>query len=127
MEDPTGTIRLGDENFEFPIIEGTEGEKAVDTRTLRAKSGYIAFDEGYGNTGSCLSDITFIDGEEGILRHRGYAMEQLAEQSGFLETSYLVIYGELPTEEQLTKFKKAVKGNASIHTGMHHHLSLIHI
>ncbi|NQY33129.1 MAG: citrate (Si)-synthase, partial [Coraliomargarita sp.] len=121
MEDQTGTIRLGDENFEFPIIEGTEGEKAIDTRVLRAKSGYIAFDEGYGNTGSCLSDITFIDGEEGILRHRGYPMEQLAEHSCFLEPSYLVIYGELPTQEQLTEFKARVKGRTQIHTGMHHH------
>lgn len=121
MEDQTGTIRLGDENFEFPIIEGTEGEKAIDTRVLRAKSGYIAFDEGYGNTGSCLSDITFINGEEGILRHRGYPMEQLAEHSCFLETSYLVIYGELPTQEQLTEFKARVKGRTQIHTGMHHH------
>ncbi len=121
MEDQTATLRLGDANYEFPIIEGTEGELALDTRTLRSKSGYIAFDEGYGNTGSCLSDITFINGEEGILRHRGYPMEQLAEHSGFLETSYLVIYGELPTQEQLTQFKARVKGRAQIHTGMHHH------
>lgn len=121
MDDQTATLRLGDANYEFPVILGTEGELALDTRTLRSKSGYIAFDEGYGNTGSCLSDITFINGEEGILRHRGYPMEQLAEQSGFLETSYLVIYGELPTQEQLSKFKADVKGNASIHTGMHHH------
>jgi citrate synthase len=121
MEDQTGTIRLGDENFEFPIIKGTEGEMAIDARTLRSKSGFIAFDEGYGNTGSCLSDITFINGEEGILRHRGYPMEQLAEHSSFLETAYLVIYGELPTEAQLKAFKTNVKGNASIHTGMHHH------
>ena len=117
----TGTIRLGDENFEFPIIEGTEGEKALDTRTLRSKSGCITFDEGYGNTGSCLSDITFIDGEKGILRHRGYPIEQLAENSTFLETSYLAIYGELPTSEQLQQFRNKVQAHASIHTGMHHH------
>ena len=117
----TGTIRLGDENFEFPMIEGTEGEKALDTRTLRAKSGCITFDEGYGNTGSCLSDITFIDGEKGILRHRGYPIEQLAERSSFLETSYLAIYGELPTQEQLEVFTKEVQTHASVHTGMHHH------
>ena len=117
----TGTIRLGDENFEFPIIEGTEGEKALDTRTLRSKSGCITFDEGYGNTGSCLSDITFIDGEKGILRHRGYPIEQLAENSTFLETSYLAIYGELPTSEQLQQFRLKVQAHASIHTGMHHH------
>lgn len=117
----TGTIRLGDENFEFPIIEGTEGEKALDTRSLRAKSGCITFDEGYGNTGSCLSDITFINGEKGILRHRGYPIEQLAENSTFLETACLAIYGELPTEAQLTKFRTEVQTHASIHTGMHHH------
>jgi len=117
----TGTIRLGDENFEFPMIEGTEGEKALDTRTLRAKSGCITFDEGYGNTGSCLSDITFIDGEKGILRHRGYPIEQLAERSNFLETSYLAIYGELPTQEQLETFTADVQTHASVHTGMHHH------
>jgi len=117
----TGTIRLGNENFEFPIIEGSEGEKALDTRTLRGKSGCITFDEGYGNTGSCLSDITFIDGEKGILRHRGYPIEQLAERSLFLETAYLIIYGELPTEEQLAKLRKNVTDSASIHTGMHHH------
>jgi citrate synthase len=117
----TGTIRLGDENFEFPIIEGTEGEKALDTRTLRAKSGCVTFDEGYGNTGSCLSDITFIDGEKGILRHRGYRIEELAERSTFLETSYLAIYGELPTQKQLETFAAEVQSHASVHTGMHHH------
>ena len=85
--DPIGIVRLGDENFEFPIMEGTEAERAIDLRTLRSKTGYIAFDEGYGNTGSCESGITFINGEKGILRHRGYPIEQLAEQSSFLETA----------------------------------------
>src|SRR5210317_2255748 len=96
----TGTIRLGNENFEFPIIEGTEGELALDTRTLRGKSGCITFDEGYGNTGSCLSDITFIDGEKGILRHRGYPIEDLAANSTFVETAFLVLYGHLPSENE---------------------------
>lgn len=117
----TGTIRLGDENFEFPMIEGTEGEKALDTRTLRAKSGCITFDEGYGNTGSCMSKITFIDGENGILRHRGYPIEQLAEHSSFLETAMLVIYGSLPHKSCLHAFRQEVRKNASIHTGMHSH------
>ena len=117
----TGTIRLGDENFEFPMIEGTEGEKALDTRTLRAKSGCITFDEGYGNTGSCMSEISFIDGEKGILRHRGYPIEQLAEESSFLEAAMLIIYGELPDDERLKAFKYHVRRNASIHTGMHSH------
>lgn len=117
----TGTIHLDGKLYEFPIIDGVEDEKALDTRTLRLKSGYICFDEGYGNTGSCLSDISFINGEEGILRHRGYAIEQLAEHSTFLESAYLVIYGELPTETQLADFRKKVRSRASIHTGMHHH------
>ena len=121
MENTTGTIRLGSENFEFPIIEGTEGEKALDTRTLRAKSGCITFDEGYGNTGSCISDITFINGEKGILRHRGYAIEELAEHSSFLETAMLVIYGSLPQKSCLSAFRKQVRESASIHTGMHSH------
>ncbi|MEC8209395.1 MAG: citrate synthase, partial [Verrucomicrobiota bacterium] len=121
MENTTGTIRLGSENFEFPIIEGTEGEKALDTRTLRAKSGCITFDEGYGNTGSCISDITFINGEKGILRHRGYAIEELAVHSSFLETAMLVIYGSLPQKSCLSAFRKKVRESASIHTGMHSH------
>ena len=121
MENTTGTIRLGSENFEFPIIEGTEGEKALDTRTLRAKSGCITFDEGYGNTGSCISDITFINGEKGILRHRGYAIEELAKHSSFLETAMLVIYGSLPQKSCLSAFRNQVRESASIHTGMHSH------
>ena len=117
----TGTIRLGNENFEFPIIEGTEGEKALDTRTLRTKTGCITFDEGYGNTGSCLSDITFIDGEKGILRHRGYTVEDLAANSSFLETAMLVIYGELPKSDDLATFREHVRRNGMIHTSMNSH------
>ena len=121
MEEQTALIRLGDTNYEFPLILGTEGEKAFDVRSLRAKSGYIAFDEGYGNTGSCLSDITFIDGEQGVLRHRGYPIEQLAAKSTFLETAMLIIYGELPAEEKLNTFRGQVRTSATIHTSMHHH------
>ncbi|MGK0176933.1 MAG: citrate synthase [Lentimonas sp.] len=117
----TGTIQLDGETYEFPVIEGTEQEKALDTRTFRSKSGYINFDEGYGNTGSCLSNISFINGEQGILRHRGYTIDQLAERSIFLETAYLVIYGELPTEAQLAEFRRRIRSSAPIHTGMHHH------
>ena len=117
----SGTIRIGNENFDFPIIEGIEGERALDTRTLRAKSGCITFDEGYGNTGSCLSEISFINGEKGILRHRGYPIEQLAEHSSFLETAYLVIYGQLPTADKLAAFCAEVRNHSSIHTGMRHH------
>ena len=112
--DPIGIVRLGDENFEFPIMEGTEAERAIDLRTFRSKTGYIAFDEGYGNTGSCESGITFINGEKGILRHRGYPIEQLAEQSSFLETAYLIIYGELPSEVALKAFERNILSNATL-------------
>ncbi|MEC7486770.1 MAG: citrate synthase, partial [Verrucomicrobiota bacterium] len=121
MDNKTATIRLDDENYEFPLIIGTEGEKALDTRTLRGKSGYVSFDEGYGNTGSCLSEISFIDGENGILRHRGYPIEQLAEHSSFLETAHLVMYGELPKQATLDSFCARVSSSASIHTSMNHH------
>ena len=112
--DPIGIVRLGDENFEFPIMEGTEAERAIDLRTLRSKTGYIAFDEGYGNTGSCESGITFINGEKGILRHRGYPIEQLAEKSSFLETAYLIVYGELPSEVALKAFERNILSNATL-------------
>ena len=112
--DLIGIVRLGDENFEFPIMEGTEAERAIDLRTLRSKTGHIVFDEGYGNTGSCESGITFINGEKGILRHRGYPIEQLAEQSSFLETAYLIIYGELPSEVALKAFERNILSNATI-------------
>ena len=117
--DTTGTIRLGDENFEFPIMEGTEAERAIDLRSLRTKSGYIAFDEGYGNTGSCESAITFINGEQGILRHRGYPIEQLAEQSSFLEIAYLIIYGELPNEVTLNAYQRNILSNATLDAKMY--------
>ena len=81
------TVRIGGENFNFPVVDGTEGERAIDFRTLRKRSGFVTFDEGYGNTGSCLSKITFIDGEKGILRYRGYPIEELAEKSNFLESA----------------------------------------
>lgn len=112
--DSIGIVRLGDENFEFPIMEGTEAERAIDLRTLRSKTGHIAFDEGYGNTGSCESGITFINGEKGILRHRGYPIEQLAEHSSFLETAYLIIYGELPSEVALKAYERNILSNATL-------------
>ena len=113
-------LKIGNKSFDLPIIEGTEGEKAVDTRSLRAQSGYITFDEGYGNTGSCQSAITFIDGEKGILRYRGYAIEDLAEKSNFIESAYLIIYGDLPTASEKTAFMERVLKGASVHEGMRH-------
>lgn len=115
------TIHVAGKELKYPVIEGTEGEKAFDTRKLRADTGYITFDEGYGNTGSCISEITFIDGEKGILRHRGYPIEQLAQHSDFLETAFLIIYGELPTTQERTAFGEKIRYNSQIHTGLEHH------
>ncbi|SVE22017.1 uncharacterized protein METZ01_LOCUS474871, partial [marine metagenome] len=106
----SATIRIGSENYTFPLIKGTENETAVDLRTLRGTSSCITFDDGYGNTGSCESKITFINGEKGILRYRGYPIEQLAEKSTYLESAYLLLYGELPTASQLTGFQQKIAG-----------------
>ena len=105
---------------EYPVLTGTEGEKCIDIRKLRIDSGYITYDEGYANTGSCMSGITFVDGEKGILRYRGYSIEELAERSEFIETAYLLIYGELPNWEQLPVFRNLILGNAAIHETMFH-------
>ncbi|MFP4351211.1 MAG: citrate synthase [Puniceicoccaceae bacterium] len=120
MEDKV-TLTIDGKSYDCPVIAGTEAEKAFDIRKIRSQSGYISFDEGYGNTGSCESDITFIDGEQGILRYRGYPIEQLAGRSTFLECTYLIIYGDLPTAAQLDEFRAKVKHNAEIHVGMEHH------
>ncbi|MDA7711291.1 citrate synthase [Flavobacteriaceae bacterium] len=101
-------LTYNDETFEFPLIEGTEDEKGIDIKTLRAKTGLITYDPGYKNTGSCESSITFLDGEKGILRYRGYAIEDLCENSSFIEVAYLLIYGDLPSEEELNKFSKEI-------------------
>jgi len=114
----TASLKIDDNEYPLPVIEGTEGEKAIDTRTLRAVSGYIAFDQGYGNTGSCESKITFLDGDNGILRHRGYPIEQLAQQSDYVETAYLAIYGELPTQVQRREFGLLLRKNAAVETQM---------
>lgn len=114
----SATIRIGNENFEFPIIEGAENECAIDLRTLRGKTNYITFDEGYGNTGSCKSEITFINGEQGILRHRGYAIEELAEHATFLEVAFLIIYGDLPNKSSYDLFKRNILTNGSLDSNM---------
>jgi citrate synthase len=114
----TASLKLDDKEYPLPVIEGTEGEKAIDTRQLRAASGHIAFDQGYGNTGSCESQITYLDGDNGILRHRGYPIEQLAQQSDFVETAYLVIYGELPNATQRKEFGLRLRKNAAVEMQM---------
>lgn len=117
----TAKIIIDGKELEYPVIVGTEDEKAIDTRKLRSDTGYITFDEGYGNTGSCLSDISFIDGEKGILRHRGIPIEQLAGKSTFLCTAYLIIYGNLPNEKDLNDFRSKVAGGARLHEDIKHH------
>ena len=104
------TLEVNGEKYEFPLKVGSENEVAIDIKTLRnATGGIITIDPGYKNTGSCESAITFLDGEKGILRYRGYSIEELAEKADFLEVAYLLIFGELPTQEQLDKFESDIK------------------
>jgi citrate synthase len=114
----TAVLELEGKKYEFPVIEGSEKEIAVDISKLRDLSGAITMDPGYKNSGVCKSDITFLDGEEGILRYRGYAIEELAGKGGFLEVSYLVIFGELPSKEQLAKFEKDIQKHTLVNEEM---------
>ncbi len=114
----TAQLKLDDKEYVLPVMVGTEGEKAIDTRKLRAETGYIAYDQGYGNTGSCESAITYLDGDNGILRHRGYPIEQLAQNSNFGETAYLIIYGELPNAAQRKAFGDLLRQHAAIEPQM---------
>ena len=116
----TARIAFDGRELEMPVIRGTENEAAVDISKLRAETGLITMDLGYGNTGSCSSAITYLDGEAGILRYRGYPIEQLAEQSTFLEVAYLLIYGELPTSEQLDSFVGEITHHTLIREEMRH-------
>jgi len=109
------TLEVNGKKLEFPVIKGTENELAIDIKTLRgASGGVVTIDPGYKNTGSCTSAITFLNGEEGILRYRGYSIEELAEKADFLEVAYLLIFGELPTAEQLAKFDADIKAEAHV-------------
>ncbi len=108
-------LEFDGKKYEFPVIKGTEDEHAVDIKTLRgATGGLITIDPGYKNTGSCLSAITFLNGEEGILRYRGYSIEELADKADFLEVAYLLIFGELPTKQQLDKFYGDIKEHSHV-------------
>jgi citrate synthase len=116
------TLTFDGTELELPIIEGTEGELAVDITQLRAKTGLITYDPGYGNTGSCKSAITFIDGEKGILRYRGIPIEEFDRpHPDFMEVAMLVIFGELPNEKALTRFRKVCRANANLDESMKHH------
>jgi len=114
----TAEIKIDGQTYEFPIITGTEGEKAIDISKLRDLTGHITLDFGYKNTGSTKSAITFLDGEEGILKYRGYPIEELAEKASFLEVAYLLIYGELPSQERIEKFQKDISMHTLIHEDM---------
>lgn len=114
----TVELSIADKRVELPLIVGTENEQAVDITNLRAQTGLITYDEGYRNTGSVRSAITFINGEEGILRYRGIPIEQLAEESTFVETALLLIYGELPTKDHLAHFRHLLGEHDMIHEGM---------
>jgi len=115
----TAKIELNGNSYELPIVEGTENEKGIDISKLRGGTGgYITLDPGFKNTGSTKSAITYLDGENGILRYRGYPIEQLADKSSFLEVSYLLIYGELPTEAELTGFRESITNHTLVHEDM---------
>jgi citrate synthase len=111
----TVQLRIDDKKHELPLRVGSEKERAIDIGQLRAETGLITLDPGYGNTGSCESAITFIDGERGVLQYRGYPIEQLAEHSSFLEVAYLLVYGELPGKEQLDSFVESIRYHSMLH------------
>jgi len=112
------SINLEGKAYEFPVIIGTENEKAIDISKLRSQSGYVTYDEGYKNTGCTESNITFLDGEKGILRYRGYSIEELAENASFTEVSYLLLYGELPNATQLKDFEHTLTQHTLVHENL---------
>ena len=114
----TASLKIGDKAVSLPILTGTENESAIDISQLRKETSYVTLDHGYMNTGSCTSAITFLDGEKGILRYRGIPIEQLAEKSNFIETSYLLIYGKLPTRDELASFSALLNRHSMIHEDM---------
>src|SRR5574341_742230 len=117
----TAELILDGNTSKLPVIEGTESERAIDISHLRDISGYITLDDGYANTGSCQSQITFIDGERGILRYRGIPIEELAEKSTFIEVAHLLIIGRLPTSGDLRRFSDLLTENELLNEAMKHH------
>ncbi|MFT5483596.1 MAG: citrate synthase [Halieaceae bacterium] len=114
----TVTLTIDGTNYDLPVTTGSENEKAIDISSLRNQTGYITLDVGFKNTGSTKSAITFLDGEKGVLRYRGYPIEQLAEQAEFLEVAYLLIYGELPDEDNYEAFKASITSHTIVHEDM---------
>src|ERR1044071_1362873 len=119
--DKTAELILDGKTCKIPVVEGTEKEKAIDISALRDSTGYITLDDGYGNTGSCQSQITFIDGERGILRYRGIPIEELAEKSTFIEVAHLIIMGKLPNSSELRAFSDLLTDNELLHESMKYH------
>jgi citrate synthase len=111
-------LQLGDQTFEYPVRTGTEGNRVIDITKLFAQTGHITLDDGFGNTAETVSRITYIDGDNGILRYRGYRVEELAERCDFVETAYLLIYGDLPSREQLEEFRQNIRRHTLIHEAM---------
>jgi citrate synthase len=114
MSTQAAKLTVGDQNIELPTIVGSEGERAVDINQLRAKTGFVTVDNGFMNTASCTSAITFLDGEQGILRYRGYPIEQLAESSNFIEVAYLLLHGQLPSKNEYEQFDRSIRQKTSI-------------
>ncbi|MBC8259785.1 MAG: citrate synthase [SAR324 cluster bacterium] len=120
MSDTAKLLLPDGQSLDLQVLTGTEKEKAIDISELRSKTGYITLDPGFVNTGSCESGITYLDGEKGVLQFRGYPIEELAENSTFIEVAYLLINGELPKKEQLNNFSDRINGHAMIHEDMRH-------
>ncbi len=116
--DTPASLSLNGESLDLPVIVGTEGERAIDISRLRSSTGLITLDEGYVNTGSTTSGITFLNGEEGVLRYRGYPIEDLAKRCDFIEVAYLLIYGDLPTSAELNQFRRSLSHHSMIHEDM---------
>lgn len=123
MMSETATLTVSGERYELDVFTGSENEKCIDIQKLRSQTGLITMDQGYGNTGSCFSSITYVDGANGILRYRGYPIEEIAEMATFVEIAYLILYGELPNAQQLKAFRDALSEHAPLHTNLEHHFS----
>ncbi|RUT32739.1 citrate (Si)-synthase [Arsenicitalea aurantiaca] len=120
MTDTVARLVIGNEDYEFPIIDGKVGPQVIDIRSLYAKTGMFTYDPGFTSTAACDSSITYIDGDKGELTHRGYPIEQLAEKSNYLEVCYLLLYGELPNKEQMADFEQRVTRHTMVHEQMHY-------
>lgn len=125
MAENKATLKVGDKEVEFPVLSGTLGQDVIDVRTLGA-SGYFTFDPGFMATGSCESSITFIDGDKGILLHRGYSIEELARNADYLETCYLLLHGEAPTAEEYQEFKGIITRHTMVRASLEHFFDGFH-